>query len=159
MCSSDLFEFTTNLEDFIAHSGPKMSYGKAPLGNEFFVQSHKLLFSQGLEDWEIHVRPWDESVGFFASGDIGKMPYDIFAASFYLLSRYGSTFLMSKTNLDVFLIQRVWPGNMGFWTSLLWIYGPISFGSNYTATSRNSKELNQKAKTSSLLSQNDPSNF
>lgn len=82
------FEFTTNLEHFIAHNGPKMSYGKAPLGNEFFVQSHDLLFSQGLEDWEIHVRPWDESVGFFATGEAGVLHFDIFAASFYLLSRY-----------------------------------------------------------------------
>ncbi|HBB48295.1 MAG TPA: hypothetical protein DCZ44_01530 [Flavobacteriaceae bacterium] len=107
------FEFTTNLEDFIAHSGPKMSYGKAPLGNEFFVQSHKLLFSQGLEDWEIHVRPWDESVGFFASGDIGKMPYDIFAASFYLLSRYEEYLPHVKDEL----------GRFPYTESLAWKHG------------------------------------
>jgi hypothetical protein len=82
------FEFTTNLEHFIAHNGPKMSYGKAPLGNEFFVQSHDLLFSQGLEDWEIHVRSWEETIGFFATGESSVLPFDIFAASFYLLSRY-----------------------------------------------------------------------
>ncbi len=82
------FEFTTNLERFIAYTGPKMSYGRTQLGNEFFVQSHDILFSQGLEDWEIHVRPWDDTISFFATGEYGALPFDIFGASFYLLSRY-----------------------------------------------------------------------
>lgn len=96
------FEFTTNLEHFIAHTGPKMSYGRTRLGNELFVQSHDILFSQGLEDWEIHVRPWDTSVGFFATGENGIMPFDIFAASFYLLSRYEEYLPHVKDDLGRF---------------------------------------------------------
>jgi len=82
------FHLTTSLEQFIAYNGPKMSYGKTPLEKEYFVQSHDILFSQGLEDWEIHIRPWDNTIGFFSTGDNGVLPFDIFAASFYLLSRY-----------------------------------------------------------------------
>ncbi len=110
------FEFTTNLEHFIAYHGPKMSYGRAALGNEFFVQSHDLLFSQGLEDWEIHVRPWRESVGFFATGESGALPFDIFAASFYLLSRYEEYLPHVKDEL----------GRFPYTESLAWQHGFLS---------------------------------
>jgi len=81
-------EFTSTLDTFIAHPGPKFSYGKQPLGNELFFQSQDLLFQQGFEDVEIHVRPWEDTIGFFSVSERSALPFDIFAASFYLLSRY-----------------------------------------------------------------------
>ena len=47
--------FTDVLETFIAYNGPKLSYTKQALGNEVFVQSHGILFDQGLKDYELHV--------------------------------------------------------------------------------------------------------
>lgn len=81
-------QFTTTIEDFIAYQGPKISYGKQPLGNELFFYAHGLLNVQGFEDVEITVRPWNESVGFFQTTERSALPYEIFAAAFYLLSRY-----------------------------------------------------------------------
>ncbi len=80
--------FTTTIEEFIAHDTLKLSYTKQPLSHEFFIQSHELLFEQGLNDLEIQVQPWDTTKGFFATGEKSELPFDIFAASFYLLSRY-----------------------------------------------------------------------
>jgi len=80
--------FTTTIEDFIAHDSLKMSYTRQPLGNEIFVRAHELLFEQGLNDWEIKVGDWEETKCFFANNDQSALPYDIFAASFYLISRY-----------------------------------------------------------------------
>ncbi len=80
--------FTTTIEEFIAHDSIKMSYTKQQLGNEFFVKSHDLLYEQGLSDIEINVHDWDNTKCFFLNGDKSHIPYDIFAASFYLLSRY-----------------------------------------------------------------------
>ncbi len=80
--------FTTTIEEFIAHDSLKMSYTKQQLGNEFFVKSHDLLYEQGLSDIEINVHDWDNTKCFFLNGDKSHIPYDIFAASFYLLSRY-----------------------------------------------------------------------
>ena len=45
--------FTTKVEDFIKHNGPKMTYSKQPLQNEFFIRSNDLLFEQGINDLEI----------------------------------------------------------------------------------------------------------
>ncbi|PCI33770.1 MAG: hypothetical protein COB60_07255 [Flavobacteriaceae bacterium] len=80
--------FTTKVEEFVAHSGPKITYTKAPLGTEFFIRSHDLLFEQGVNDVEINIQKWGDEPCFFSTGDASTIPYDIFAASFYLLSRY-----------------------------------------------------------------------
>jgi hypothetical protein len=80
--------FTSKVEDFIAHNSLKMSYAKQPLSNELFVRSNGLLFENGLSDLDISVQPWGHTKGFFATGDRSDLPFDIFAASFYLLSRY-----------------------------------------------------------------------
>ncbi|MBV7270075.1 polysaccharide deacetylase family protein [Winogradskyella luteola] len=81
-------KFTSKVEDFIAHNSLKMSYAKQPLSNELFVRSHTLLFEQGLADLDINVQQWENTKGFFATGERSDLPFDIFAASFYLLSRY-----------------------------------------------------------------------
>ena len=80
--------FTTVIEEFIAFEGPKMSYGKQPLGNELFLQEQGLLAEQGIESIEIQIKEWGEIPAFFPTSEKSAIPFDIFAASFYLLSRY-----------------------------------------------------------------------
>ncbi|WP_223032946.1 polysaccharide deacetylase family protein [Hanstruepera marina] len=80
--------FTTTIEEFIAHDSVKISYAKQPLGNEIFIRSHDLLFEQGLSDLDIHVQDWDDTKCFFTTSERSSVPFDIFAATFYLLSRY-----------------------------------------------------------------------
>jgi Family of unknown function (DUF7033) len=81
-------KFTTKIDDFVAHNGPKITYTKSPLGNEIFIRSHELLFEQGISDIDINVMTWDDVPCFFKTGNKSVIPFDIFAASFYLLSRY-----------------------------------------------------------------------
>ena len=80
--------FTTRVDEFVAHNGPKITYSRSPLGSEFFIHSHDLLFDQGINDIDIHVSTWDDVPCFFNAGEISSIPFDIFAASFYLISRY-----------------------------------------------------------------------
>ena len=81
-------KFTTTIEEFIAHSGLKMTYSKAPLGKEFFIRSNDLLFEQGVNDLDINIFNYEEVPCFFNTGSNSVLPFDIFAASFFLLSRY-----------------------------------------------------------------------
>ena len=81
-------DFTSKIEEFVAHNGPKMTYTKTPLGNEFFVKSNDLLFEQGVNDMEMVIQNWDDIPCFFKAGGKSAIPFDIFAASFYLISRY-----------------------------------------------------------------------
>lgn len=80
--------FTTKVNEFVAHNGPKITYSKSPLGAEFFVQSHDLLFEQGINDIDIKIYHWDDVPCFFPTKETSTIPFDIFAASFYLISRY-----------------------------------------------------------------------
>lgn len=80
--------YTTKIEDFIKHSGPKITYTKQPLQNEFFIRSNDLLFEQGINDLEIRVQEWGGVPCFFNAGERSNIPFDIFSASFFLLSRY-----------------------------------------------------------------------
>lgn len=81
-------KFTSKIEEFIAHEGPKLSYGKQKLGNELFIQQAELLLEQGFTDIDVRVAKWDETVCFFKVSEQSGLPFDIFAASFFMLSRY-----------------------------------------------------------------------
>jgi hypothetical protein len=80
--------FTTRVDEFVAHNGPKLTYSKSPLGSEFYIRSHDLLFEQGINDIDITILKWDNVPCFFSAGETSSIPFDIFAASFYLITRY-----------------------------------------------------------------------
>lgn len=81
-------ELTTSVEDFIKHDGPKITYAKQPLQNEFFIESHPLLFEKGVRAIDVTAGDWNDIPYFFGVGEKSKIPFDLFAASFFLLSRY-----------------------------------------------------------------------
>lgn len=81
-------DFTTKVEEFIKHTGPKITYTKQPLQNEFFIRSNELLFEQGINDIHLNIGDWEGTPCFFQTGERSNLPYDVFAASFFLLSRY-----------------------------------------------------------------------
>jgi hypothetical protein len=98
--------FTTKVEEFIKHSGPKMTYSKQPLQNEFFIRSNDLLFEQGINDVDIKVADWDGVPCFFAAGDKSAIPFDIFSASFFLLSRYEEYLPHVKDSVGRFPVKE-----------------------------------------------------
>nr|WP_288931773.1 polysaccharide deacetylase family protein [uncultured Allomuricauda sp.] len=98
--------FTTKVEDFIKHSGPKMTYSRQPLQNEFFIRSNDLLFEQGINDLEVKISDWDGIPCFFSSGDKSTIPFDIFSASFFLLSRYEEYLPHVKDSVGRFPVKE-----------------------------------------------------
>ena len=80
--------FTTQVEDFIAYDGVKISYAKNALGSELFFRSHHILFEKGIVDQEINVKLWKGHKVFFEQTESSALPFDVFAASFY---RRGAT--------------------------------------------------------------------
>ena len=94
--------FTNKVEIFIAHDDMKFSYGFQPLGTEFFIKSHGLLFEHGISDLDIKVQDWGDTKCFFYTGKKSHIPYDIFSAAFYLLSRYEEYLPHVKDNYGRF---------------------------------------------------------
>lgn len=81
-------KFTTKIDEFVAHEGPKFSYTDKALGQEFHVWANPLLFQQGVKDVFIEVNDWEGIPCFFKAATESVVPFDIFAASFYLITRY-----------------------------------------------------------------------
>lgn len=81
------FEFTSIAADFINSSAAKISYANLPLGDELFFNSTALLINHTIEPIEIIETFFgDQRVPFAVENS--ALPFDIFAASFYFLSRY-----------------------------------------------------------------------
>ena len=95
-------QITNVLETFIAHNGPKFSYTNQKLSNEFFVQSNSLLFEQGVREQDIKISRWQTTPIFFPCNEESSIPYDIFAASFYMLSRYEEHIPHLKDDMNRF---------------------------------------------------------
>jgi len=82
------FVLTTDVEQFKVAEGAKLSYTNNPVADELFFTSRNLLFETGINEQNISVFDYNESKVFFATGKVSSLPFDVFAASFYLVSRY-----------------------------------------------------------------------
>ena len=79
--------FTVSTEEFIQSPQPKFSYADQAIGNELFFKSSKLLFERKIVSQQIKKTNFGEmEVPFPVTNS--TLPFDIFAASFYFLTRY-----------------------------------------------------------------------
>ncbi len=92
-------QFTTNKEEFINSNGAKLNYSNNKIKDEIFILPDKLLFEKGVAEQDISVTEWKTSPDtgvspyrtgkiFFQTGTNSDLPFDPFAASFYLVTRY-----------------------------------------------------------------------
>ena len=79
--------FTTHVEEFTKSDLPKFSYAPNPIGAELFFKSTNLLLEHKVTRQHIKTTIFGETKVPFAVGK-STMPFDVFAASFYFLSRY-----------------------------------------------------------------------
>src|SRR4051812_39939614 len=82
------YELTQSKEDFQSSSLPKINYSENNFSNELFFFSSSLLFEKGIHPQDISVFDWEGSKAFFATHPRYALPFDPFAASFYLATRY-----------------------------------------------------------------------
>ena len=83
----EAFSITTDVEMFRQYEGPKINYSKEKITNsEFQIGNSELLFENGIKEQRIDCFEAGNYKAFFKTH--GDLPFDIFAASFYLLSRY-----------------------------------------------------------------------
>jgi len=89
--SSSLFNepvtITNDKERFTRYEGPRLNYSDTDFSEEeFFIQANTLLFEDTISARPIECFELNYAKAFFATR--GDCPFDILAASFYLLSRY-----------------------------------------------------------------------
>ncbi len=81
--------FTNNIQGFKLAQNPKISYADEPVDDELFFCRHNLLLQSDIRI--IHPKCFDylDTKAFFEVNHLqSAFPFDLFAASFYLVSRY-----------------------------------------------------------------------
>ena len=82
------FELTDEVSNFKKHNGPKLSYANQRIIDECFIQRCELLKKGPVVKLEVTVTNMGEHVHLFPTGAGSDINYDIFAAIFYMVTRY-----------------------------------------------------------------------
>lgn len=83
------YKITTSRDVFEKYEGAKISYSKNRIGQEPFIYSTDLLFETVIEIKELNLFEYKGNPAVFRTyAKDSILPYDIFAASFYFVSRY-----------------------------------------------------------------------
>lgn len=83
----EAFQLTTDSNLFFNHSGARINYSPAIItNNEIWIKPVCLLFEDNIQPQTIEVFSIKDNVAFYKSE--GHFTFDVFAASFYLISRH-----------------------------------------------------------------------
>lgn len=96
------YSITHNAFEFGLSVLPKFNYSEEKVADELFFYSSKLLFEKGIRQQEISVFDWENTKAFFATHPKYIFPFDPFAASFYLVSRYEEYLPHKRDHYDRF---------------------------------------------------------
>lgn len=86
------FQLTTNRSEFEQFPGPKINYSEAAFSAGLFLKAHSLLFESQIIDQAPEPVGYGQRTFFFPTSDDSLLPFDPFACSFYLLTRYEEYF-------------------------------------------------------------------
>jgi len=81
------YSLTTDEENFSIHTGAKINYSHVDFPSVLQIKPHLLLFEKGITEQDIKFVDKGEKCRFFVTSQ-NAQDFDIFAAVFYLLSRY-----------------------------------------------------------------------
>jgi hypothetical protein len=81
-------EVTADKEQFLNQEGPKLSYTFRPISDELHLTAVDFLFETGIVEQELKVFDVDGLPAFFKTKEQSIFPFDLFALTFYLVSRY-----------------------------------------------------------------------
>ena len=83
------YSLTTNIDEFVSYEKEKLNYSERQFNDEIFIAANQILFERGIKEQTLNFIDFDESKAFFPTHRKESiLPFDPFAASFYLLSRY-----------------------------------------------------------------------
>ncbi len=84
------YNITSNIDEYRNHNACKINYSRTVIDlNEIHISPVNLLFESNIKQQQIRVTEWENTKIFFQTENANSsLPFDLFAASFYLVSRY-----------------------------------------------------------------------
>jgi hypothetical protein len=100
-------QLTTSVLSFTTSDSVKFSYAPQPIGDEPWVWQHMLLLEEAIKPQTITLFKFDYASAFFSTNDSRPLiSFDLFAASFYLMTRYEEYLSVQKDRFGRFLSKN-----------------------------------------------------
>lgn len=96
------YELTTNEQVYNSSDQPKINYSNKNLSDGVHIVPHVILFEYGIKDYFIEVNQHEHYLKYFFKNGKGDVPFDLFAAAFWLLSRYEEYLPFKANKYNVF---------------------------------------------------------
>ena len=93
--------FTTNFSDFQKSDLPKINYSFEKFNDEIYLKPHRLMHCKALITPSFNSVWYENEKYFFESSEDSIFPFDMLAASFYLVTPVSYTHLTLPTNREV----------------------------------------------------------
>lgn len=119
------YRLTMDSEEFIASDLPKINYSDTLLNSGVFIRTSPLLFQTTLETIQPGIIQFNEIPCFFPVSDDSDLPFDVFAAAFFVATRYeeylphtcdqhgrfpASASILSKSEIVKKPVVHLWAG-------------------------------------------------
>lgn len=91
------YKITSDIKKFEDSKLPRINYTESRIDGKIQIIPHKLMYETRINEQNISVSEWKETYIFFQTGS-KDLPFDIFAASFYLVTRYEEYLPHHKDN-------------------------------------------------------------
>ncbi|MCU0360338.1 MAG: hypothetical protein MUF75_06395 [Bacteroidia bacterium] len=82
------FKITQEGEEFVSHKGPKINYSDMDTLGGLHIKPHSILYDHGIRDYHLEVFQHADLGRIFFKNNGTPLPFDLFGASFWLISRY-----------------------------------------------------------------------
>ncbi|MEY3416870.1 MAG: hypothetical protein RL711_79 [Bacteroidota bacterium] len=98
--------FTADKEAYFNHIGAKFSYGPHKEVEGLFFGAANILYEEDIYKHQLEAIEWNGIKGFFPIIDLGFLPFDAFASSFYMVSRYEEYTALHKDKYHRYLAEE-----------------------------------------------------
>ncbi len=109
------YTLTSDLDAFLSADSPKMQYSAKPYSDDLFFQASGLLLERGVDSMELNPFEYEGINVFFPVKDsMSVLPFDVFSAVFYLVSRYEEYLPFVKDQHGRFTAHKSISHELGF---------------------------------------------
>jgi hypothetical protein len=122
------FSLTSSTEEFSIYDGPKINYSGTMIGDEIFIIPAQILFEKDIITQKTTLSEFKGIPVFFGNTDLrASLPFDPFAAGFYIVSRYeeylpfkGDSYGRFRSlESIVFLGKFLWKPVVNLWAKMI----------------------------------------
>src|SRR5665648_985439 len=98
--------FTTKLDEFLQYEHTRINYSQTSHSSGLFLKAHSLLFEKNITIQDTTEFEYIDSRLFFPTSNDSFLPFDPFACTFYLLTRYEEYLSESTDKLSLIHISE-----------------------------------------------------